>query len=74
VCTINRQDVILDAVYSRFDAEARYAHKKDIPAALPKAITGFDTLRPAGVRGDLRNVGIGAALLAILGYFLINQK
>jgi len=74
VCTINGQDVILDAVYSRFDAEARYAHKKDIPAALPKAINGFDTLRPAGVRGDLRNVGIGAALLALLGYFLINQK
>lgn len=74
VCTINGKEVILDAVYGRFDAEASYYHKKDIPAALPKAMNGLDTLRPAGVRGDLRNVGIGAALLAIFGYFLITQK
>lgn len=74
VCTINNEDVILDAVYSRFDAEASYYHKKDIPAALPKAITGIDTLSPAGVHGNLRSAGIGAILLAIFGIYLTTQK
>ncbi len=45
VCKLRGQDVILDAVHSRFDDEVPYAWKKDIPAARAH-ISGIGATRP----------------------------
>ncbi len=45
VCKLRGEDVILDAVHSRFDDEVRYTYKKDIPAA--RSMEGIGSIKQA---------------------------
>lgn len=67
VCRLNGQNVILDAVHTRFDDEVPYTRKKDIPATgsgiagLPATVSGHQ------VNGTISNF-ITLAGLAIGGW------
>lgn len=51
VCKLRGEDVILDAVHSRFDDEVPYAWKKDIPAA-KSHISGIGSTSSASYGGQ----------------------
>lgn len=61
VARVGGRTVILDAVYGRFDRELSYHHKKDVPAARYKGVSGVH-----GVGGTIQDTatlfGIAAGL------------
>lgn len=64
VCKLGGEDVILDAVYGRFDAEEPYTYKKDIPAA-KAAISGLPTDAPAQSFSKMQLIGLGLIVWAV---------
>lgn len=65
VCRLKGEDVILDAVYNRFDAEEPYTWKKDLAAAKTTQVSGIHGPAPSTF-SFTQLIGLGLVAWAVL--------